>query len=89
MSESDKMSYQAGEAKGEAKVKDCFKFGWSLFTIFNQSSLFQEKGNQMMEKVSNVAQSTKETCQEVITLFSTLYLLLWVVITYSYNDGTL
>lgn len=33
---------------------------------------FQEKGNQMMEKAGNAAQSTKETMQEVIILIRVL-----------------
>ncbi|KAI4321315.1 hypothetical protein MLD38_034712 [Melastoma candidum] len=39
---SQKMSYRAGEAKGQA----------------------QEKGNQMMDKASSLAQSAKESVQQ-------------------------
>ncbi|VFQ80799.1 unnamed protein product [Cuscuta campestris] len=42
MDNSQSMSYQAGQTKGQA----------------------QEKGNQMMEKASNAAQSAKETLQD-------------------------
>ncbi|XP_073290926.1 uncharacterized protein [Primulina huaijiensis] len=42
MDNSQNMSYQAGQAKGQA----------------------QEKGNQMMDKASNAAQSAKESMQE-------------------------
>ncbi|CAA2936459.1 Hypothetical predicted protein [Olea europaea subsp. europaea] len=42
MDNSQNISYQAGQTKGQA----------------------QEKGNQMMEKAGNAAQSTKETMQE-------------------------
>ncbi|KAL3627208.1 hypothetical protein CASFOL_028571 [Castilleja foliolosa] len=42
MDNSNNMSYQAGQAKGQA----------------------QEKGNQMMDKASNAAQSAKESMQE-------------------------
>ncbi|GFQ02764.1 hypothetical protein PHJA_002420300 [Phtheirospermum japonicum] len=44
MDNSNNMSYQAGQAKGQA----------------------QEKGNQLMDKASNVAQSAKESMQQVI-----------------------
>ncbi|MCD9646752.1 hypothetical protein HAX54_036909 [Datura stramonium] len=42
MDNSQNISYQAGQAKGQA----------------------QEKGNQMMERAGNAAQSAKETMQE-------------------------
>ncbi|XP_022895449.1 stress-induced protein KIN1-like [Olea europaea var. sylvestris] len=42
MDNSQNISYQAGQTKGQA----------------------QEKGNHMMEKAGNAAQSTKETMQE-------------------------
>ncbi|XP_051114737.1 stress-induced protein KIN2-like [Andrographis paniculata] len=42
MNNSQSMSYQAGQAKGQA----------------------QEKGNQMMDKASNAAQSAKESVQQ-------------------------
>ncbi|KAK4346374.1 hypothetical protein RND71_032713 [Anisodus tanguticus] len=42
MDNSQNVSYQAGQAKGQA----------------------QEKGNQMMDKAANAAQSAKETMQE-------------------------
>ncbi|KAL3624118.1 hypothetical protein CASFOL_032934 [Castilleja foliolosa] len=42
MNNSTNMSYQAGQAKGEA----------------------QEKGNQLMDKVGNAAQSAKESVQQ-------------------------
>ncbi|KAK4367654.1 hypothetical protein RND71_011446 [Anisodus tanguticus] len=43
MDNSQNVSYQAGQAKGQA----------------------QEKGNQIMDKAGNAAQSAKETMQEV------------------------
>ncbi|EYU44269.1 hypothetical protein MIMGU_mgv1a022570mg, partial [Erythranthe guttata] len=43
MDNSNNMSYQAGQTKGQA----------------------EEKGNQMMEKASNAAQSAKESMQEI------------------------
>ncbi|KAJ8567685.1 hypothetical protein K7X08_019893 [Anisodus acutangulus] len=42
MDNSQNLSYQAGQTKGQA----------------------QEKGNQMMDKAANAAQSAKETMQE-------------------------
>lgn len=85
MSQSDKTSFQAGEVKGEAKVMmmtDALIAAY-LLSVFlscpcrgdgdkSSSGSFQEKGNQMMDKVSNAAQSTKETCQEVQVFFNFL-----------------
>ncbi|CAB4305108.1 unnamed protein product [Prunus armeniaca] len=54
---SQKMSYHAGEAKGQAQIDvGCF--------VLDHLG-FKEKASGMMDKANNAAQSTKETMQDV------------------------
>jgi hypothetical protein len=73
-----KMSFQAGEAKGQVQVSLWIFFYFFLFIyecscmiflfqymIRYEFCLFQEKASTLMDRAGNAAQSAKESVQEV------------------------
>jgi len=81
-----KMSFQAGEAKGQAQVSLWIFFLFLpfylwMFMIFLFQyiirygfRLFQEKASTLMDRAGNAAQSAKESVQEVqIFSFSLIF----------------
>ena len=79
--DSQKMSYNAGQAKGQADVclhnfvlsivSKFYQLFWkTLLTIAYNMLLFvwQEKASNLMDKAREAAQSAKESMQEVLDL---------------------